>query len=146
MSGGKKQRKKRRTDSSLELSDANKNQKRIKNTKYALILVANSILFLSAYWLLVEQSFFMVVLWTYMILTIGFTSAYIIYNRAFSRRNVTHDMLPDSMTSDEKDEFIADGERRLEKSKWMLTIIIPLLFTFCFDLIRLYVLDPFFSW
>ena len=38
-------------------------------------------------------------------------------------------------------EFIADGERRMKKSKWMLTILFPLLVTFGFDIMELFVVD-----
>ena len=50
-----------------------------------------------------------------------------------------------SMTEAEKEEFIADGERRMEKSKWMLTVIFPLVMTFCLDLFVLYILEPLFT-
>jgi hypothetical protein len=68
----------------------------------------------------------------------GFLLSYIIYNRAFSRKNITEEMLPDTMTAEEKEEYIADGKRRLEKSKWMLSVIIPLLVTIALDAIYLF--------
>ena len=93
---------------------------------------------------LIKTEYMMVVLWVYLALTIGFLSAYIIYNRGFSRKGITPDMLPDSMTPIEKDEFIEDGKRRIEKSKWMLTVIFPLVMTFCIDLFMLFVVEPLF--
>ena len=62
----------------------------------------------------------------YWIALAGFIIAYIIYNRAFTRKNMTPDMLPFSWTREQREEYIADGKRRLEKSKWMLTVIVPL--------------------
>ena len=56
--------------------------------------------------------------------------------------NVTPEMLPASMSAEEKDEFIEDGKRRLEKSKWMLLIIFPLLMTFIFDTVGMYLIEP----
>lgn len=73
------------------------------------------------------------------VLTLGF----VIYNRGFSRRGLTGDMLPNTMSAEEKCEFLADGERRLKKSKWVLTVLFPVLFTFTVDVIELYVLDYF---
>lgn len=64
--------------------------------------------------------------------------AYIAYNRAFNRKGVTVDMLPDSWSEEQKIEFIEDGKRRLEKSKWMLSLIIPLLVTIAVDAIYLF--------
>jgi hypothetical protein len=108
------------------------------NWKLLLILAVNTVVILGFYLLATNFSFFMYVLAAYMILTAGFSIAFVVYNRGFSRRGVTLDMLPDTMTPEEKTEFIADGERRLKKSKWMLTVILPFLFTFAYELINLY--------
>ena len=64
--------------------------------------------------------------------------AYIAYNRAFSRKGVTPDMLPDSWSAEQKEEYIADGVRRAENSKWMLSLISPLLVTIAADAIYLF--------
>lgn len=72
--------------------------------------------------------------------TFGITLvAYIAYNRAFTRKNVTIDMLPDTWSKEQKEEYIADGERRLKKSEWMLMVIIPLLVTFAAEAMYLFV-------
>ena len=70
----------------------------------------------------------------------GFLIAYLIYNRAFSRRNVTIDMLPREWTADQKARYVADGKRRMEKSGWMLYIIIPLLVAIALDALYLFTL------
>lgn len=144
MSGGKKRRRKRRDVETVDASEVIKRQRAEKNKKYVLLLVVNTVVLMSLYMYLVKQPYFMVVLWVYLILTVGFSVAYIIYNRAFSRKGVTPDMLPSTMTDAEKAEFIADGERRMEKSKWMLTVIFPLVMTFCLDLFVMYILEPLF--
>ena len=79
-----------------------------------------------------------IVTFAYWIAFAVFLIAYIVYNRAFSRKGVTVEMLPDTMTREEKEEFVADAERRLEKSKWMLAAIIPLLITIALDAIYLF--------
>lgn len=79
-------------------------------------------------------------LWVYLIAFTAFIAAYIIYNRAMTRRGVTVDMLPDEWSYEEKVEFIEDGRRRLKKSSWMLMFIIAFIFTFAFDLLELYAL------
>ncbi len=68
----------------------------------------------------------------------AFLVVFVVYNRAFSRRNITPEMLPDTMTAMEKAEYINDGKNRLEKSKWMLSVIIPLLVTIALDAIYLF--------
>ena len=67
-----------------------------------------------------------------------FLAVFLIYNRAFTRRGITVEMLPDSMTAEEKAEYVNDGKRRMEKSKWMLSVIIPLLVTIALDAIYLF--------
>lgn len=63
---------------------------------------------------------------------------YIAYNRAFSRKGITVEMLPDSWTAEKKAEYIEDGKRRLESSQWMLAVIIPLLVPIMLDAIYLF--------
>ena len=110
-----------------------------------MLLIANTIVLMSAYMYLVKTSYMMITLWVYLALTIGFLSAYIIYNRGFPRRDLNRDMLSDDMSNAEKDALIEDVRTRFERSKWMLTVIFPLVMTFCFDLFVLYVLEPLFS-
>lgn len=74
----------------------------------------------------------------YMLIFGGFLIAYIIYNRGFTRKGITIDMLPDSWSKEKKEEYIADGKRRQESSKWMLSVIIPFLITFIAEAIYLF--------
>ena len=73
----------------------------------------------------------------YMTVAAAAILTYVIYNRGFSRKGVTEDMLPDSMTSEQKAEFIADGEQRLKKSRPLLIVIFAFAFTFIADVIEL---------
>lgn len=68
----------------------------------------------------------------------GFLLAYMIYNRGFTRKGITAEMLPDSWSAEKKEEFIADGKRRIERSKWMLSVLIPLTVTIAADAIYLF--------
>ncbi len=68
----------------------------------------------------------------------GFLIAYIIYNRAFTRRGVTVDMLPDSWSEEKKLEFVNNGQKRFEKSKWMICVIAPLMLPILLDAISLF--------
>lgn len=114
-----------------------------KNRKYILPLVINTAIFFGLYSYLVEQpKLMMPTLWVYFILTAGLCFAYVIYNRGFARMNITPDMLPSSMSAEEKNAYIEDGKIRIERSKWMLTIIFPLLMTFILDILNMYILEP----
>ena len=145
MSGGKKHRRKRKQPESVNAEELLKLEKRKENKKYLLPLALNSVVFLIAYWFFMSQPFYKTVLWIYFALTLGSTLTYVVYNRAFTRKGVTPEMLPSSMSEEEKTEFIADGERRLKRSKWMLTIIFPLILTFFIDMFVLFVAEPLLS-
>lgn len=70
---------------------------------------------------------------------------YIIYNRAFTRKNITIDMLPDVWSAEQKAAYILDGEERLKKSQWLMYIIIPFLVPIGADALVLFVWDPYLS-
>ena len=121
------------------------------NLRYGIFLALNTVLFFGLYRVLLQigeltqetfYAFLSLVLYT--VLLLGFSLAYLIYNRLFLRYGVTPEQLPDTMTAEEKEAYIADGKRRLNKSKWMLTVIIPLLFTFLIDAIELFIIDTYF--
>ncbi len=67
-----------------------------------------------------------------------FGLVYIVYNRAFTRNGVTEEMLPDTWSKDKKQEYIADAENRAKSSKWMLTVIIPVMIPIALDAIYLF--------
>jgi hypothetical protein len=69
----------------------------------------------------------------------------VIYNRGFSRHNVTVEMLPSSWSEEQKLDYINDAKIRKEKSMWCLTIIFPLVFTFFMDMAYLFIYDPYFA-
>ena len=150
MSGGRKHLKKKknyyqREAEVSELAAKKAKQKAAfkKNRKYILPLILNTVVFFGLYSFLVNKTDYMMpTLWVYFVLTAGFCFAYVIYNRGFSRMKLTPDMLPASMSAEEKSAYIADGAERLERSKWMLTIIFPLLMTFILDILNMYILEP----
>jgi hypothetical protein len=69
--------------------------------------------------------------------------AYFIVNRAFTGSGVTYEMLPDTMTKQEKDEYLADVAEREKRSRPMLMVIFPIIITLLIDLFRLFVIDGF---
>ena len=120
-----------------------------KSKRYLFWLVANTVLFFTVYQLLLafaertDKTFAsFLVLAVYTALFLGFLLAYLIYNRFLYRKNLTPEQLPDSWSAEQKEAFLADGARRLERSKWMMTIIFPLALTFLFDAIYLFLIDP----
>ena len=118
--------------------------------RYLLILILNTVMFFAVYKVLLyyaeltDETFYsFCVMLLYMLLLLGFVLGYLIYNRFLYRKNLTLDDLPNTMTFAQKEDFLADGKRRLEKSKWMMLIIFPLVVTFLFDALELFVFDLF---
>ena len=48
--------------------------------------------------------------------------------------------LPADWGEEEKIEYIADGKRRLEKSKWMLTVLLPLIVIYGYEIVELFII------
>ena len=68
----------------------------------------------------------------------GFTIAYIMYNRGFTQKGITPEMLPDIWDSAKKTEFVEAAERRSKSSRWMLSVIIPIMIPIALDAIYLF--------
>lgn len=87
--------------------------------------------------------FFPTVMFVYMAVLAILVFAYIIYNRGFSRKGITVDMLPSEWSEEKKLQFVESGRIRLEKSKWLLIFIISLTFTFLAEAFALFVIPMF---
>ena len=46
------------------------------------------------------------------------------------------------MSIEEKTAFIEEAKLRIEKSKWMLTVIFPLIMTFIIDILNMWIFEP----
>lgn len=123
-----------------------------ENKRLAMSLLVNSLLLLFIYYGAMGLNVPMIsviVTFAYMLIFGGFLIAYIAYNRGFTRKGITIDMLPDTWSAEKKKEFVEDSKRRMEKSRWMLSVIIPFLVTFIAEALLLFVwsgfLEKFFS-
>ncbi len=134
----KKKKKQKEPTPMYQMTEPLRTSARAFNWKLLLIVVVNTIIIFGFYRLMLNFYYFEFVMGAYLILTAGFIFAYFIYNRGLVRRNITRDMLPEEWSEEQKVAYIADGETRLRKSKWMLTIIFPLILTFMFDCIELF--------
>lgn len=111
---------------------------------YLIVTLLNSVLFYGAYAVLMQYPFWKTVSVTYLIILAIVALAYVIYNRAFTRKGVTEEMLPLEWSDEKKREYVESAQTRLRKSKWCLTILIPLVFTFFMDIFVLFVYTPYF--
>lgn len=109
-----------------------------------MILIVVTMAVFAVYRFSMNYPYFQTIMFVYMALATAVILSYVIYNRGFSRRGVTAQMLPDSWSDEEKERFIADGKRRLDASRWMLYPIFAFLFTFAMEIVELIVI-PFFK-
>lgn len=68
---------------------------------------------------------------------------YLAYNRGFVNKDVTEEMLPADWSNEKKQTFLAAEKARAEKSRWMLTVIIPFVFVFMCEALYLFVWDSY---
>lgn len=104
------------------------------------LVVAATALIFGFYRVMLGFPAFRYVMPIYMIAATVLILTYVIYNRGFSRKGVTAEMLPSEWSEEQKTEYIADGVRRMHRSRWLLIPIIAFLFTFGYEAMELYVL------
>ena len=115
----------------------------LSNILRLLVLIAVTLAVYIVYRVFVEMYFYPVMI-TYTVIAAASTIGYVVYNRGFSRRNVTLQMLPDTMSDEEKTEFIEDAKRRLVRSRPLFIVAFAFMFTFIMDVIEIIAL-PFFA-
>lgn len=119
---------------------ANKEKLSKKNVIMLCATVGVALLLLAFYYFSMNFEFFRFVMWGYMIALAALVIAYIIYNKGMYLKGVTEEMLPDEMSLEEKRALIDGAKRRLERSKWMIMLIIGFIFTFAVEAVLLFVL------
>ena len=122
----------------------NKNDKS-KLLHFAVATVLSLVL-LAFYYFSMNFNFFPIVMISYMVALAVLAFVYVIYNRAFSRKGITEEMRPVEWDIEKKREFIEDGKRRLDRSRWMLMGIIAFIVTFVVEAITLFLIPLFDGW
>ena len=108
------------------------------NWKRALILVLSTVVSMGIYFFLTSTPLWKVAVLAYIIIASVLIIAYFIINRAFTGSGVTYEMLPDTMSYVEKCAFIEDAKARLHRSRWMLTVIFPIILAVAIDMMILF--------
>lgn len=111
------------------------------NWRRALKLVLSTVISMGIYFYLSSTALWKVAVIAYVAIASVLIVAYFIINRAFTGSGVTYEMLPDTMTHKEKEEYLADVADRERRSRPMLMVIFPVIITLLVDLFRLFVLD-----
>lgn len=145
MPKNKKKKPARRREKELTPQQQLKRQIKALNWRRIMLLAVNTILFFAVYRLLVMRGYFVHVFTVYGLALLGFTVGYLIYNRGLVPINTRREQLPDDWDEAQKDAFRDDAVRRIERSKWMLTIIFPLCITFAYEIIEVMLFDIWFG-
>ncbi len=125
------------------MSFFNKKDKSSRDRDSIILLLSTVTLSVFVFWLyrtLLNYYYFELVLITYMAITTIFLFAYLVYNRGFSRKGITKDMLPREWSEEKKEEFLESARKRLHRSRWMLVILIAFVFTFMLDAADLFLI------
>jgi hypothetical protein len=108
--------------------------------KLTLLLILNTLLAMVVYFGCVALEF-IYMMYVYVGLSAVLFVIYMIYNRGFVLRGATPDMLPDTMSPVEKQAKFDEAARRQRTSRWMLTVIIPMVVCILIDMIWLFLLE-----
>ena len=106
--------------------------------KLLLYLLVNTVALIAIYYLIAKS--FPYIPLVYLLLGGALGLTYVIYNKGLTGKGVTPEMLPDTMTQKEKEDWIEDRRQRLMKSRWMLTLILPIAVTLALDIILMFLL------
>ena len=133
----------------------NKNQPRLPEEKKSakpispsakkrlLVVLMLSFLLLFIYYGCVGLGYAKPIMIIYFVAFAAIIVTYLAYNRGFVNKDVTADMLPDDWSAEKKQAFVAAEKARAEKSRWMLTVIIPFLVVFMCEALYLFVWDSY---
>ena len=101
--------------------------------------VISAVMFI-VYRALLNRFYYESVLTVYMAITTALLIGYLVYNRGFSRRGVTEEMLPADWSEEKKREFVESAKSRFDRSRWLLVLLASMLLVFVIDAIDIIIL------
>lgn len=105
---------------------------------FAILLLCNMILLFGIYCYFVMRENINWIFWLYYGALAALAIGYVVYNRGFSRDKLTAADLPCDWSDEQKTAFLTERDDRKRRSKWMLTLLVPLCLTVLFDVIYLF--------
>ncbi len=127
----------------MKKSFSDKEKKSIARLLLTLVLC---VAFVAFYMAMMKTPYGLFVMWGYMAVLTVLALVYIFYNRGFSRRGITEDMLPEDWDEEKKRQFVQSGKDRFEKSKWMVMLMTAFVVTLLVDACVLFLLPMLSSW
>ncbi len=108
-------------------------------TKTALLVLMNTILFFALYYGCIALRF-NAIFFVYLGLAAVLLIIYVVYNQGFALRGVTPEMLDEALSLEERQAMIDRAAARDKSSRWMMTLILPLIVTVLADALYVYFL------
>lgn len=107
--------------------------------KTALLLLMNTMLALLIYFGCIALGF-SAIFFVFVTLAAVLLLVYVIYNQGFVLRGATPEMLDESLPVEERQAMIDKAAARYHSSRWMMTVIIPLIVAVLADALYVYFL------
>jgi hypothetical protein len=107
--------------------------------KTAMLLLMNTMLALLIYFGCIALGF-SAIFFVFITLAAVLLLVYVIYNQGFVLRGATPEMLDESLPVEERQAMIDKAAARYSSSRWMMTVIIPLIVAVLADAIYIYFL------
>ena len=115
-----------------------------REAKHRLLATAGLTLLLLAIWYgCMAAGLAQAVMIAYFVVFGALLVAYLAYNRGFVNKDVTAEMLPAAWSEEKKQTFLQNEKLRVQKSRWMLTVIIPFVIVFMCEALYLFVWDSY---
>lgn len=108
------------------------------NFKLVIALAVNIILFLGVFLVVWEMGYELVISILYGVIALAAALWYIIINKGMIGRLPTADELPPTWDKQQRQSFLDDMKARRKKSKIAMLILVPMIVTFFYQLLSLY--------
>ena len=113
------------------------------NFKLVISLAVSIIFFLGIFLAVWELGYPLLISLIYGVITLVSALWYIIYNKGMIGKLPDAEMLPMTWDKQTREDFLADLKKRREKSKRIMLILVPMVFTFCYKILDLYLFPDF---
>lgn len=113
------------------------------NFKLVISLAVSIIFFLGIFLVVWEMGGEIVISIIYGVITLAAALWYIYVNKGFVGKLPNTEELPMTWDKKKREDFVADLERRRQKSKRAMLILVPMIFSFCYKLLDLYLFPTF---
>lgn len=111
--------------------------------KIMIFLLINSVILIFLYFWIPTCWEFEYLPAIYLAVGVALALYYVIYNRGFALKNATPEMLPAHLSAIDKQRMLEDAKAREKKSRWTLTLLVPIILTFLADMVYLFIFPYF---